>query len=249
MFSGLVLFVLLFIQTQTEDDAESIAREAMARDITAAQKHVNRCEESLKKSMQAKDREATKRARADLKRSKESLAKVKSRKLEDYMDAARKSAEERLRKAETESRRQEAAAIAEKRRAERMAELRKIGPVVVQSAVVVTNAIGLPELNFGVMNPGDVPVEAFDMHVECYNSFDEPVVGISGTNTTTIAVSDRLHPGGEKFGSVQLSLHRTTSKAKVRVSRVKLINGEVWSQTRDEADAVPGAVFSAGPPR
>jgi hypothetical protein len=247
------------------------AKHLKERDIEAAQESVEKFDDLLKSSLNLKDSNGAVRARAQLRAAKLKLASAKSRRVEDYFTKSRlivreqveherveelnrqNRAEEQRLKDQREEQRQERINASRERngrlRDQELAEMRKVGPMFIDSAVVATNEIGLPEVNFAATNTSGVAVEGFELEIKCLNSFDEPVVSMVGKDTVTASVGRRVAPGGQSHGSIQLSLHRTTSKAVVRVTRVKLANGDVWSQTAEEAAKIPGAVFTALTPR
>lgn len=243
------------------------AKHLKERDIEAAQESVEKFDDLLKSSLNLKDSNGAVRARAQLRAAKLKLASAKSRRVEDYFTKSRLIVREQVEHERVEElnrqnraeeqrlkdQRQEQINASRERngrlRDQELAEMRKVGPMFIDSAVVATNEIGLPEVNFAATNTSGVAVEGFELEIKCLNLFDEPVVSMVGKDTVTASVGRRVAPGGQSHGSIQLSLHRTTSKAVVRVTRVKLANGDVWSQTAEEAAKIPGAVFTALTPR
>jgi hypothetical protein len=250
---SLVAAILIASTIQAMADEDQMAREAKAADIASAKDAVDTCEQALKWAIKNKDQENAKKLRAELNAAKAKLAATKRKKHEDYVASAAWS--EQKRQEDESSERELAAERREKRLREAEATQRareekaKAGPVFIESAVIGRSIIGLPELNFVVSNAAGVTVEAFDIEVECFNSFDEPVKNLVGSNVFTGAVSTPILPNGQGIYSVQLSLHGGTSNAMVRVTRAKLSNGEVWKQSRDEAKEKPGAIYQAKPPR
>lgn len=258
---ALVATWLLFLQVQADIESEIIA-EAKAyksKDIAAAQQRVERCDELLKSCLKTKDSAGALKARGELRAAKESLSKIKSRRIEGYIENARLKVQQRE---EAAARQREAAAIRDEReerqrldaernaklRAKAMEERRKSGPVFIENAVVALNVINIPELNFSVTNATNDTVEAFDIEAECFNAFDEPVNDMLGSNVFSATCQDAMRPNANKVMSVQMSLHRGTGKAFVRVTRVKLGSGEVWTMSRDKAKETPGAIFEAKRP-
>jgi hypothetical protein len=232
--------------SDNQDVAEAIARQNHANDIVAADRVVDESEMKLREALARKDMNSARMLRTQIRRAKDAAAKVKKRDLDYYMDEARRVAIERSAKDADERRREREMA---KARQDSLAQKQKAGPVFIENAVVSTNIIGLPELNFTVTNVADCAVEGFELEIKCRNSFDEPVLSMAGKDTVVASAGNRIPSGGESNASVQLSLHRITSKALVRITRVKLANGEVWIQAAEEAAKTPGAVFTATTPR
>lgn len=108
---------------------------------------------------------------------------------------------------------------------------RSIPPVRVLATGIHPNAIGIPEISVEVQNTKPLSVEAFEIDVECFDKFDEPVSWPGKGNVFRGISQTTLPPKETKRTSWQLSLHRNTTRAKLWVSRVKLSDGTVWSQT------------------
>lgn len=253
-FSGLVLAWLLLMQQHDVDDAVvAAAKAAKANDVEAAKAAAEKCNDRLKAAVKSRDMAAAKRIRAEASAASVAATRAKNRPLDEYIAVAAAAAERakaaaavRARRLEDELRLAERQAATRKKVAE---EKRRVGPVFIESAVVVKNVIGLPEINLGVTNNSEDVIEAFDFEVECFTAFDEPVKSIYGSNVCTGACTSPIPPGEEKLMTVQLSLHGSTAKALVRVTRAKAGSGKVWEQTREEAKAINGAIFTAKPPR
>jgi hypothetical protein len=119
------------------------------------------------------------------------------------------------------------------------------GPVSIRGMGINTNVIGLPELTLDVQNNTNTTVEAIEFEADCFNKFDEPVIGLASGNRFSSHWKYAIPPGGRKQMSAQMSLFRTTAKADVWISRVKLGSGEVWTQTKDEAKKTPYGLAKA----
>jgi len=119
------------------------------------------------------------------------------------------------------------------------------GPVSIRGMGINTNVIGLPEITLDVQNNTDTTVEAIEFEADCFNKFDEPVIGLASGNRFSSHWKYAIPPGGRKQISAQMSLFRSTSRADVWLSRVKLGNGEVWTQTKDEAKKTPYGLAKA----
>lgn len=96
------------------------------------------------------------------------------------------------------------------------------------------NAIGIPEMHFTVTNATEVPVEAVEVVVLCFDAFGERVT-FGGTNQHTEKLELTVAPGKTTDGMTTLNLFSDTTVALLYISRIKFADGEQWSQT--EADA------------
>lgn len=124
-------------------------------------------------------------------------------------------------------------------------ELANAGPVSIRGMGINTNIIGLPELVLEVQNNTDTTIEALEIAADCLNKFDEPVIGLDGKSRFSAHYKYAIAPRGKKQITAQMSLLRTTAKADVWISRVKLGNGDVWTQTKDEAKKTPYGLAKA----
>lgn len=113
---------------------------------------------------------------------------------------------------------------------------RSIPPVRVLATGIHLNVIGVPEISVEVKNTKSQAVEAFEIDVECFDKFDDPVSWPGEGNVFRGICQTTLPPQQTTRTSWQLSLHRNTTRAKLWVSRVKLGDGTVWTQSKAEAD-------------
>lgn len=247
MFILSLMWIALFgLQIQVEYDTEAMAKEARQRAMQAAEKEIERTETAIKNAATAKDAEQLKTLRQELKAAKEALAEAKSKKHADYVAEA----EEKIRKWRASTANYAEQTRKEEKRkqqeAKELAEAKaKAGPVFIDFAAVQRNQIGLPELHLWVSNTTGNEIEAFEVEAECFNSFDEPVKDLTGSNVFKGVCTTTLNPREESSVSWQLSLHGGTTRAIVWVKRVKLADGEVWSQTRAEAEKKKRGLASA----
>jgi membrane-associated protease RseP (regulator of RpoE activity) len=109
-------------------------------------------------------------------------------------------------------------------------------PVVMTASGIHYNVIAVPELTIEFQNTRSEAVEAFEVEIECFDKFDEAVTFPGKGNVFKGISQSTVEPKGKSRASWQLSLHRNTTKAKVWVSRVKIGDGTIWTQTRDEAE-------------
>lgn len=128
---------------------------------------------------------------------------------------------------------------------QREKELAAAGPVSILGMGINTNVIGLPEITIEVRNNTEATVEAIEFDADCFNKFDEPVKKPGGTNRYNGHWKYAIAPGAKERMSGQMSLHGTTAKADVWISRVRLSNGEVWTQTKEQATKKPYGLAKA----
>lgn len=127
----------------------------------------------------------------------------------------------------------------------RKKELAAAGPVSILGIGINTNVIGLPEITVEVQNNTESTVDALEFDADCFNKFNEPVTKIGGDNRFSAHWKYAIPPGGKKQISAQMSLQRATAKADVWISRVRLGNGEVWTQTKEQAARTPYGLAKA----
>lgn len=111
-------------------------------------------------------------------------------------------------------------------------------PLEITATGINPNAIGVPELTIKVKNIKDARVEAFEIDVECFDKFGDPVTWPGRGNVYKGISQNAINANEVTLCSWDLHLHRNTADAKVWISRVKLSDGTVWEQSR--ADAVRG---------
>lgn len=143
--------------------------------------------------------------------------------------------EEWLAKARSRMQRDSAAAMEKEQDAQFEKKLRESGPVSITGMGIVKNVINLPELVLDVRNNTSASVEAVDISAECFNKFDEPVNAIASGNVFKGTAQDKVGPSSEARMRWQLSLQGNTAYAFVYVTRVKLSDGTVWTQTKEQA--------------
>ena len=222
IFLGLALAVLCgtFQPIAAEDIAlkvEAIAESMKREEVEKLSDSVDAIEKKISQAQKKREVPLVKELKKTLAETKKTLAETKKRPLDVY--------------------REKAAAEVEKgqREAKIIAELEETGPVVVIEAGIGLNIIGNPEINVACRNNAMQNVEAFEVTVECFTKFDEPVQSISGSSIFVGIMQKTTEPHKFCNASWQLAVHRTTAKANVWVNRVRLANGDEWVQTREEA--------------
>ena len=108
-----------------------------------------------------------------------------------------------------------------------------------------TNIIGLPEIILEVRNNTGKTVEAIEFEADCFNKFDEPVNKLAGDNRFGAHWKYEIAPRATERIKAQMSLQRSTAKADVWISRVKLSDGQVWTQSKEEAKKQPYGMAKA----
>lgn len=129
--------------------------------------------------------------------------------------------------------------------ADREKEIAAAGPVSILGMGIHTNIIGLPEITIEVQNNTDDTVEVIEFDADCLNKFDEPVEKLSGGNRFSAHWKYEIAPKAKQRISAQMSLQRTTAKADVWISRVRLGSGQVWTQTKEQAARTPYGLAKA----
>lgn len=111
-----------------------------------------------------------------------------------------------------------------------LAHLRKTAcPLELMGGSIRTNVINLPDARIQLRNRTSQRILAYSVEMECFNSYGEPVRDFAGGSNVFRGVSqDVVEPYGEDTATWQLSLHATTSSARVRIMRVKLEDGTEW---------------------
>lgn len=227
------VLVLLFGIELTDDESSRV--EGYRKDVIAA---LNAEIKGLQKDLKAATQERDQAKAASL---KERLTNRKRK-----INETRQAPPDRLYQ---EMRAIEQAKAAKEFRSEqaqhREKQLAAAGPVSIYGIGINTNVIGLPELTIEVRNNSQATVEAIEFDADCFNKFDEPVKKPGGTNRYSGHWKYAIAPGAKERMSGQLSLQGTTAKADVWISRVRLSNGEVWTQTKEQAKEKPYGLAKA----
>jgi len=238
---ALVLSIALALQVSVDDRAERLAKMAQRIDVQAAAGEVGEWQNVLRYALAKRDQDLAKKAREGVKDAKRDLARAKERSQRDYIDRARRVAEETGRPDRDEQNRtaQENLSPGELY----LERIRHAGPLLICGAMIEKNSIGVPEVTIAVGNTSDRTIEAYDVEIECWNAFDEPV-GIGG-NVYDGTSQRRIMESEIETSTWMLAGHDTATRIAVRVTRVKPSYGNVWEQTRDEAERAPGAIVTA----
>lgn len=162
------------------------------------------------------------------------------------INETKKAPAEDLFRSMVDSERANAAADFKKEQAQRREkELAAAGPVSILGMGINTNVIGLPEITIEVQNNTDDTVEAVEFEADCFNKFDEPVEKIGGGSRFGAHWKYAISPKAKERISAQMSLQRSTAKADVWISRVRLRSGTVWTQTKEQAARTPYGLAKA----
>ena len=209
----------------TEDELE---RTESYRKLQVAilTREINGIEKDIKSATQARDHAKATLLKNDLAQRKKARNKTKQATTEDLF--------QEMRAAEQKN----AAIVFERERREALEKkIAAAGPISILGMGINTNVIGLPEITIEVKNNTEFAVEALEFDADCFNKFDEPVRSLAGDNRFSAHWKYEIAPGATQKINAQMSLHRLTAKADVWISRVKLSNGDVWKQTKEEANA------------
>ena len=108
-------------------------------------------------------------------------------------------------------------------------------PLRIVSATLHRNVIGEPEVTLTVKNSTDNDAVAIEVNIECWNRFDEKVLGWGKqTNVFTGISQKRIEKGKEEVLAWQLSARDTTAKIRVTFARVKFADGTLWKDEKSE---------------
>jgi len=240
-FLALVLPLALAVQVSADDRAERLAKMAQRVDVQAASGEVGEWQNVLRYALASRDQDLAKKAREGVKNAKRELARAKDRSYREYMDRARRVAEETGRPDRDEQNRTARENLSPGELY--LERIRHAGPLLICGAMVEKNSIGVPEVTIAVGNTSDRTIEAYDVEIECWNAFDEPV-GIDG-NVYDGTSQKRIAESEIATSTWMLAGHDTATRVSVRVTRVKPSHGNVWEQTREEAERAPGAIVTA----
>lgn len=227
-----------------EVQADRLARMAHRIDVQAAMGEVADCETVVRWAGEKRDATLVRLSKDELKVAKRDLAAMRERGHKYYLPRARRAVETQA--VDRPDRDDGMDAVREKLSPGEFAleRMRFAGPVVIAGVALGRNSIGSPQVTISVGNMTDRTVEAFDVEMECWNSFDEPVE--AGGDNVVGATCQRPLEGGQADTAVwNLPLHDTTTRIAVRITRAKPQGGNIWSQTREEAARSPGAIVEA----
>lgn len=112
------------------------------------------------------------------------------------------------------------------------------GPLRLSGGTMIENAIGIPVVVVDVKNVSDSDCIAYTIDVECFNNFDEKVVDLRGSNVFHGISQERLKAGATDRAKWTLNLHDNTTRAVVRVVRVRLANGTEWNANDGKPEAL-----------
>ncbi len=184
---------------------------------------------SLQADISQIEADKAKAARKQKPRLSAELAKKLKFKKAELEVAEAKTAEQYVAEIEAEA---EAARRAERAKAIEAAR----PPLEIMATGINPNAINFPRLTIEVKNTKDLRVEAFEIDVECFDKFGDPVTWPGKGNLYRGIWQDRIEAKQTTRCSWDLHLHKNTAQAKLWIARVKLSDGTVWEQSR--ADAV-----------
>jgi hypothetical protein len=119
----------------------------------------------------------------------------------------------------------------------KLAEAKKC-PLEITSGNIVDNIIGVPDLAIELTNVSSYDVVAYVVEAECFNSFDDPVRRPGSNNIFRGIGQSTIERRTSDAAKWQLSLQDTTTRAVVRVVRVKLANGDEWNEDPDNKVSV-----------
>jgi hypothetical protein len=108
-------------------------------------------------------------------------------------------------------------------------------PLKIVATGITPNAIGIPRLGVHVTNTKAIPIEAYEIDVECFDRFGDPVTWPGKGNFYRGIFQETIPAKETARGLWTLHLHQNTAQAKLWISRIKLSDGTVWEQSRSAA--------------
>jgi hypothetical protein len=114
---------------------------------------------------------------------------------------------------------------------------RKNSPLEISEMNVDNNEIGVPQIRISLKNHSSVPIDAFTIHVYCFNNFGERVTGYFG-KPFFVGIAQYSGRGndsyipadGENFHPEFWTLNGfdNTTKVKIIIQRIHFTNGTTW---------------------
>jgi hypothetical protein len=158
---------------------------------------------------------------------------------EEFAGVKEKDAEERKRLLAERQREanERAAGIHEKEKAEaadRRKEMLERPPLEITAGALGRDIINQPVLALRVKSNRPQRIEAYEVTVQCFTKFGDPVKGPRGSHVYDGIAQNEVEAEGESTVKWQLTFHNTTGLAKVRIERVKLADGTVWKPAKDD---------------
>ena len=231
-------------EPSAEKRAAGLAKMAHRIDVEAAQRELATCQGLLQHALAQRNTEAAKKARDLVTEAKRQLARARARSASDYLERARRVANrvhgERADQDEDNPVLREDLTPGEFA----LEKIRHGGPLLIGGVVLEPNSIGVPEVTVYACNLSDRTVEAYDVEIQCWDSFGEPVM--HGDDNILRATSQQPIRESEIAPATwMLAVQETTTRVAVRITRIKPEYGNVWDQTREEAERSPGAIVEA----
>lgn len=130
-----------------------------------------------------------------------------------------------------------AAAIHERERAEaadRRKEMLARPPLEITAGALGRDIINQPVLALLVRSNRPQRIEAYEVTVQCFTKFGDPVKGPRGSHIYEGIAQSEVDAESESTAKWQLTFHNTTGLAKVRIERVKLADGTVWKPAKND---------------
>ena len=104
---------------------------------------------------------------------------------------------------------------------------------------VLDNSIGVPEVKIGGQNLTDKAIVAFVVELQCFDRFDNPVLGSGGKNNKVPAICQETIKAkatfvhADELRTITLGGHETATVIKVYLKKVKFEDGSEWDGGAD----------------
>ena len=119
----------------------------------------------------------------------------------------------------------------------------KVGPLIANSPSLLPplqlvaaynsrNVIGEREFGIEVRNISKQTIVAYEATIACFTRFGDPVQGfLDSSNEINVISQDRIEPGTTEKTTWTLHFRDTAAVKKVRINRVKIADGRIWTPT------------------
>lgn len=109
-------------------------------------------------------------------------------------------------------------------------------PLEFLTAEVINDEVA-PILRVEMHNNSTKSVDAFKCIVKCYNRFDEPVKGLSNSNTGVITNQETIEPGedGGNLANYNFYFFEGIAKVKVTLIKIHFKDGSIWEPKQGQS--------------
>lgn len=112
----------------------------------------------------------------------------------------------------------------------------KSAPPMAMGGFVSKNSIGIPVVKIAGRNLTNKDISALVIELQCFNRFDEPVLGFGGIKSNKVSgIYQETIKANSTLGimSITLNGHETASVVKIYLKKVKFDDGSEWTSDGD----------------